>query len=161
LVINIVTMGTNVSGSTIAIKKRQHIAFRRFMTGKAPSLKMREYVGLNYLELKEWINSRMLPGMNWNNYGDYWVISHVVPLSLFDLSKEEDCKLAWSYFNLIPILEGDIYRMTGQFRFFIVYLKALEKSPIVDRLIDIVSSEINLQDEYYKAYINGKYYESV
>jgi hypothetical protein len=143
-------MDTNVTKDTIALKKKQSIAFRRFMTGQAPSLKIREYVGLNYLELKTWITSRLLPGMNWNNYGEYWIVSHIVPLSMFDLYKEDDCKLAWSYLNLLPILKEDIHRMEGQFRFFAEYLQRLERCPIVDRLIEIVGNEISKQDEYLK-----------
>ena len=143
--INTVTVITNVTIGTI--KRKQQIAFRRLVTGQAPSMEVREYVGLGYLELKEWFNPKLLREMNWNNYGKIWIISHLVPLSCFDLFKEADCKLAWNYKNLIPVFSEDIHRMQD-IRFSLKYLERLEKCDIVDKLISIVSKYIKEQDKY-------------
>ena len=41
--------------------------------------------------------------MNWKNYGTCWHIDHAIPLSKWDLSKEEDQRLAAHYSNLQPM----------------------------------------------------------
>lgn len=99
----------NVPKGTInRLKKKYQIALRRFVFGKAPSCQMREFVGLDHFQLKEHLSSMMRPGMNWNNYGDVWVISHVLQLSFFDITDEKECRLAWNYRNLMPLFEKDI-----------------------------------------------------
>lgn len=40
--------------------------------------------------------------MSWNNYGQYWHIDHIKPLSWFN---SEDILLAWSLDNLQPLLK--------------------------------------------------------
>lgn len=143
-------MGANVTAYTIIdrLKKKQQIAFRRLMSGQAPSSKIREYVGLSFMEIKAWINKRMLPGMTWNNYGSEWVIDHVVPLRLFDLSKESDCKMVWNYRNLMPLFKEDNLHKEGDLRFSILLLQKMEPCFIVNSLIDIIEDELKKMDKY-------------
>ena len=44
--------------------------------------------------------------MSWDNYGE-WHIDHVIPLSLWDLSKKEDQEMATHYSNLQPLWAKD------------------------------------------------------
>lgn len=151
IVVNDVQMNTNVISVTInnRLKKKYQIALRRLMLGQAPSAKIREYVGLNYLELKQWLSSRMLPGMNWNNYGEEWNIAHVVNLIHFDLSKDEDCRLAWYYKNLMPLFARDIPLKENDLGFSEMILQHLPSCPVVDRLKWIVERETRLLYERY------------
>ena len=42
--------------------------------------------------------------MTWENRGiDGWHIDHYVPISYFDMSKEEDRFICWNYRNLRPL----------------------------------------------------------
>jgi len=43
--------------------------------------------------------------MNWENYGSYWEIDHIVPLSAFKITSYEDesFKNCWSLKNLRPL----------------------------------------------------------
>lgn len=43
--------------------------------------------------------------MNWNNYGIYWEIDHIIPKSLFNFSCTEDkeFQVCWSLLNLRPL----------------------------------------------------------
>lgn len=141
---------TNVSAYTIKdrIKKKQQIAFRRLMRGEFPSPQMREYIGLNFLEIKEWIGKKMLPEMNWNNYGDLWIIDHVVPLRIFDLTRNDHCKLVWNYRNLMPLFKEDNLYKEGDLRFSLMVLEKSESCFIVDSLIAIATQEIKKMDKY-------------
>lgn len=141
-------MGTNVTAGTV--RKKQQISFKRLMQGKAPSIKITEYIGLNFFELKQWIKPKMISGMNWNNYGEVWVIEHLVGLTSFDLTKEDDCKIAWSYKNMIPVFIEDIFHIREQRTFTLKYLGKGEKCPIVEKLISILEEQVKEQEKYLK-----------
>lgn len=65
-------------------------------------------LGCSSKELRQHLESQFKEGMNWDNYGSYWVIDHVKPLSKFG---REACH----YTNLQPlekeanIIKGDRY----------------------------------------------------
>lgn len=43
--------------------------------------------------------------MNWDNYGSYWEIDHIIPVNTFDFIKhtDSDFKICWSLANLRPL----------------------------------------------------------
>lgn len=45
--------------------------------------------------------------MNWDNYGDYWEIDHILPLDSFDLTISENQKTAFNYKNVQPLTVFD------------------------------------------------------
>jgi hypothetical protein len=65
-------------------------------------------VGCSAEELKKHLESLWTEGMAWENYGLHgWHIDHIIPLSSFDLSKEEDQRKALHYSNLQPLWAKD------------------------------------------------------
>ena len=61
-------------------------------------------LGCTLDELKTHLESKFTNNMSWDNYGRKgWHIDHIIPLSSFDLSKEEDFKKACHYTNLQPL----------------------------------------------------------
>lgn len=61
-------------------------------------------LGCSIEEFKIYIESKFLPGMTWDNHGQYgWHIDHIQPLASFDLSDPEQCKIACHYTNLQPL----------------------------------------------------------
>lgn len=65
-----------------------------------------ENLGCSIEDLKQHLESRFQLGMSWDNYGE-WHIDHIKPLSLFDLSKIEQVRLACHYTNLQPLWKID------------------------------------------------------
>jgi hypothetical protein len=60
-------------------------------------------IGCTVVELKNYIESKFLPTMTWENYGKYWHIDHIIPCNSFDLTNEEDQKKCFHYTNMQPL----------------------------------------------------------
>lgn len=71
-----------------------------------------ELLGCTSQELKRHLAKQFKPEMNWENYGTYWEVDHIVPISRFDVSIRSERNKANHYTNLQP-LEGDINRKLG------------------------------------------------
>lgn len=65
-------------------------------------------LGYTVEQLKAHLERQFLPGMNWDNYGE-WHIDHVLPLSSFDYTTpdDDDFKAAWSLTNLRPLWKSE------------------------------------------------------
>lgn len=81
---------------------------RSAIRGQKNSIRSFELVGYSLTELKRHIELQFLPGMNWENFGE-WHIDHIVPISAFDFSENAlgAVKDAWSLTNLRPLWKKD------------------------------------------------------
>jgi hypothetical protein len=61
------------------------------------------YIGCNIQYLREWFEYNFTKEMNWDNYGSYWSIDHIIPVSKFDLTIEDDKMKCWNWSNLMPM----------------------------------------------------------
>jgi hypothetical protein len=61
------------------------------------------YIGCNIQYVREWIEYNFTDEMNWDNYGSYWSIDHVIPVSNFDLTLENNKFKCWNWSNLTPL----------------------------------------------------------
>lgn len=59
-----------------------------------------DLVGIDVLELKQYLESKFIDGMSWDNYG-VWHIDHVIPLS--SAKNEEELYKLCHYTNLQPL----------------------------------------------------------
>lgn len=105
----------------IAVLKRQRAASRRIYR-QSPSAKIRNAMsariwaalkgrtdgalfsrlGYSAAELKEHLEKRFQPGMNWLNYGK-WHVDHIKPCALFDQSNPSQFAECWALSNLQPL----------------------------------------------------------
>ncbi len=69
-------------------------------------------VGCNTEELRAHVESQFLPGMSWENYGD-WELDHIVSLSSAYQHGSEAFKKAGHYTNLQPLWRADNRRKKG------------------------------------------------
>ncbi|MFP4019330.1 MAG: HNH endonuclease signature motif containing protein [Bacteroidales bacterium] len=61
---------------------------------------IKDKFGYSIEKLKKHLENQFTDDMNWNNYGEYWEIDHIKPLSLFDSLQD---KQAWRLKNLQPL----------------------------------------------------------
>lgn len=85
------TLRARLSG-IMKIKNKGHISF----------------LGCDINTLTKHLESKFKPGMTWENHGKHgWHIDHIIPISRFDLTKEEDIKTVCNYTNLQPLWAKD------------------------------------------------------
>lgn len=62
-------------------------------------------VGYSLKELIQYLEERFTLNMSWENYGSYWEIDHIIPVSVFNFSTIEhiDFKRCWALKNLRPL----------------------------------------------------------
>lgn len=73
---------------------------RDVIRGKRSALNV---VGCTRKQLQQHLQSQFTKQMHWNNYGTYWHVDHIVPVSHFDLSNPAHVKLVHHYTNLRPM----------------------------------------------------------
>lgn len=56
-------------------------------------------------QLRTHLESQFTPKMNWNNYGDYWEVDHIIPQNVFNYTthQDRDFQICWSLANLRPL----------------------------------------------------------
>ena len=60
-------------------------------------------IGCSVQELIHYLEGKFKTGMNWENYGSYWVVDHILPCASFDLSKQKEQRKCFNYTNLQPL----------------------------------------------------------
>lgn len=138
-------------------KKKYQIAMRRAYATKTPSKEIINLLGVNKLEFKTHIDSRLLPGMTIETFGKEWGLDHIVPVDLFDLNSEEEKSLCYNYINIIPMFNNDNRLKGASVHFSLEYLQYwLSKETnenskkIMEKLINKCMLEI---DQRYSQYL--------
>lgn len=61
------------------------------------------YIGCNIQYLRKWFEYNFTKDMNWDNYGSYWSIDHIIPVCKFDLTIEDEKFKCWNWSNMVPV----------------------------------------------------------
>jgi hypothetical protein len=87
------------------LRARIHQALK---SRKPPSERTMKSTGCTIQFLKGWLESRFLPGMSWDNYGNHgWHVDHVIPCNAFDLNDPAQALQCFHYSNLQPLWAKD------------------------------------------------------
>ena len=101
-----------------------------------------ELVGYSLEDLRKHLESKFTDRMSWDNYGKYWQIDHIRPVSSFKFVSYEDAdfKECWRLDNLQP-LEASINRRKSN-----KFSQAIVQSPDITRnkKQGYLSEEVNI-----------------
>jgi len=73
---------------------------RKYLSGSLRSFKL---IDCSADFLKDWLIFNFDENMTLENYGSYWHMDHVIPCSLFDLTKSEDLNNCFKWTNIQPL----------------------------------------------------------
>ena len=94
------------------------------------------YLGCKFKYFLKWLEFQFTEKMNWKNYGKYWHIDHVLPISYFNFKKEKAIKKCFNYKNLQP-LEAKENIIKGNKVDIELYNKQLKKLKIFKMIIKL------------------------
>ena len=83
------------------------------MKGTVKSSSTKETLGIDIDTYRKWIGWQMTPEMKWQNNE----VDHVKLICLFDVSKDEEIKGAFSWKNTQPLLKHDHQKRGTKFKF--------------------------------------------
>lgn len=81
-------------------KRKWQISLRRYVLEKATCPAYAPYFGLDIENMRQWFEYQFLPGAGWDNFGKKWQFDHIIPVTYFDFSNEQDLKLCWNFTNI-------------------------------------------------------------
>lgn len=79
----------------------------KVMNGQQKSDTTKNLIGCEFDFLKQHFRDYYYSEMEDNNYGSYWVIDHIIPCALFDLTNPEHQKICFHWTNLQPLTVAD------------------------------------------------------
>lgn len=91
------------------IKKVLRTRLNKTVKGIKLSKSIISYIGISLDLFKKWIEYQFDDKMNWDNYGSYWDLDHVMPCNSFDLSKNDNVYLCYNWTNLQPLEKKENY----------------------------------------------------
>jgi hypothetical protein len=86
------------------------------LKGNKSNRRTADIVGYETEELRRHLEKQFEEGMRWDNYGA-WQVDHIIPVSAFKSSNEEDIKAAWALSNLRPLWREDNIRKKDRILF--------------------------------------------
>ena len=120
-----------------------------------PSIPYAPYFGLDIKSLREWFEMQFKEGVGWDDFAIKWQFDHIIPVTYFDFSLEEELKMCWNFTNIrVELFQQnkdrgnrlDVLAAKGYFQnlynstLYKPCLKLLEKIDMLE-ISEIVSSE--------------------
>lgn len=90
------------------LRGRIHSSIREAKLGTRKASTTIKLLSCSWSELMRYLESKFLPGMNWENYGIRgWHMDHIRPCASFNLHDPEQQKQCFHYSNLQPMWAKD------------------------------------------------------
>ncbi len=114
-------------------KRKWQITLRRYIIQQNDCPAYAPYFGLPISDFRKWIAIQFPEGIGWEDFGKSWQFDHIVPLSCFDIHKEEDLRLCWHFTNIRMVPASKKEKETGlALNFARKYYEILEKETGLD-----------------------------
>lgn len=81
-------------------KRKWQINLRRYVIQKSLCPYYAPYFGLDIENIRRWFEYQFINGQSWENFGVKWQFDHIIPVTYFDFSVEEELKTCWNFTNL-------------------------------------------------------------
>jgi len=81
-------------------KRKWQINLRRYVIEKSPCPLYAPYFGLDIENIRKWFEYQFTEYLNWENFAKMWQFDHIIPVTYFDYSSEEELRLCWNFTNL-------------------------------------------------------------
>ena len=93
-----------------------------------------DLIGCSAEQLKQHLESKFTEGMTWEKYGiNGWVVDHILPVSYFDFTKEENQRICFNYLNTQPLWSNDNHK------------KYNHLPENYQEIIEVIKNSLNLQ----------------
>jgi hypothetical protein len=81
-------------------KRKWQIALRRYVLEKAICIDYAPYFGLDIENMRQWFEYQFPPGIGWEDFAKKWQFDHIIPVTYFDFTKQDDLKMCWNFTNI-------------------------------------------------------------
>jgi hypothetical protein len=82
--------------------------------------------------------------MNLDNHGSYWHLDHVIPITKFDLTKEDQIYLCFNWINYMPLSAKENISKQNK-------ILSLQIAEHIDNILDFhIKNEIKINKEYFQ-----------
>ena len=81
-------------------KRKWQIALRRYVLEKNTCAGYAPYFGLDIENIRKWFEVQFDYGVGWADFGKKWQFDHIIPVTYFDFSNENDLKICWNFTNI-------------------------------------------------------------
>jgi hypothetical protein len=81
-------------------KRKWQINLRRYVIERSPCPPYAPYFGLDIENIRKWFEYQFTDNLNWESFAEKWQFDHIIPVTYFDHSTEEELRLCWNFTNL-------------------------------------------------------------
>ena len=96
------TAKTNITPELLKFreKRKWQINLRRYVIDRSPCPLYAPYFGLDIENIRKWFERQFNGDLSWANFAKSWQFDHIIPVTYFDHSQEDELKLCWNFTNL-------------------------------------------------------------
>ena len=81
-------------------KRKWQINLRRYVLEKSPCPAYAPYFGLDIENMRQWFEYQFHSDIGWDDFGTRWQFDHIIPVTYFDFSIENELKMCWNFTNM-------------------------------------------------------------
>lgn len=81
-------------------KRKWQIALRRYVLERNPCVTYAPFFGLDIESMRKWFEFQFNEVTAWENFGTIWQFDHIIPVTYFDFSIEDELKKCWNFTNI-------------------------------------------------------------
>jgi hypothetical protein len=96
------------------IKYRLHYRLEAYKSDKIKPHFASKYLGCSIQEFREYVEQKWTSEMSWENYGKYWNLDHIYPLSKINWEDMDAVKYVLNFRNIQPLLVAENSRKSNK-----------------------------------------------